>query len=243
MDSPDYSIVLLPGLDGTGELFAPLVDSLPERVNPITVSYPRDSCKTYAELKGVVMPYLPMDQPFFILGESFSGPLSVIIADDRPEGLMGIMLCATFIKNPFISLQSWMKIFSIAPIYRLWPLLISLRARIGGENFRDIAELALGAIKSVNPDVISHRVKSILSVNVENEFKECPYPVLYLMAGGDNLIKRHNYKGIKALKKDVKLAVVDTLHFVLQLEPEKSGRVLTEFMDNVMHKAAALDGH
>ena len=235
----EYSIVLLPGLDGTGELFAPLIDCFPERINPVVFSYPRNRCKNYEELKEIVMPSLPRDQPFFLLGESFSGPLSVMIAHDNPEGLMGLILCATFIKNPFILLPSWMKIVSAGFIYRLWPFLISFRAKIGGTRYREIAGIALNAIKSVSPDVIAHRVKSILSVNVESELEECSCPVLYLMAGRDNLIKRHNYDGINNLKRDVELAVVDTFHFVLQLEPEKSGEVLLKFMDSVMNRAAA----
>jgi pimeloyl-ACP methyl ester carboxylesterase len=236
MDIAEYSIALLPGLDGTGKLFAPLVDSLPERVVPIIFSYPAHQPKTYEELKEIVMPSLPNDRPFFILGESFSGPLSVMIANDRPEGLMGLILCATFIKNPFIPFTSWMKIFSVSPIYRLWPVLIELRARIGGRDFRGIADLALEAIESVSPDVIAHRVKSILSVNVENELRSCPCPVLYLMAGRDKLILGHNYKGIKAIRKDVNLSVIDTRHFVLQLEPQKSSKALVLFMEGVMGK-------
>ncbi len=236
---PECSIILLPGLDGTGKLFNPLICCLPDRISPIVYSYPRNRCKTYEELKEIVMESLPGDRPFFLLGESFSGPLAVMIASERPKGLMGLILCASFIKKPFILLPSWMKVISIGPIYRLWPAFIDLRARIGGAQFREVADLALTAIRSVSPDIIAHRVRSILSVNVESELEECPYPVLYLMAGRDNLIKRHNYKGIKTLKKDVELAVVDTRHFMLQLEPEKSGEVLLKFMDNVMNRAEA----
>jgi len=60
-------------------------------------SYPRSECKTYEELKGLIIPYLPRDMPFFLLGESFSGPLSVMIAKEKPEGFKGLILCATFI--------------------------------------------------------------------------------------------------------------------------------------------------
>jgi len=236
----EYSIVLLPGLDGTGELFEPLVNCLPDQINPIVFSYPRNQCKTYKELKEIVMPSLPQDQPFFMLGESFSGPLSIMIAHERPKGFMGLILCATFIKSPFMFLPSWMKVFSISPIYRLWPAFINLRTTMAGDNFREIVDLAITTIRTVSPAVIAHRVKSILSVNVENELSSCPYPALYLMAGRDSLIRRHNYKRIKAIKNDVKLAIIDTLHFVLQLEPEKSSEVLVSFMENVMDKSGEI---
>lgn len=230
----DYAIILLPGLDGTGELFGPFVKCLPERINPIIVSYPRKECRTYAELNSIVMSVIPEGPPFFLLGESFSGPLSIMIAHENPRGLLGLILCATFIKNPFKLLPSWMRFLSISPVYRFWPALIAIRTVFVGERYRQTADLALTAISSVSPGVIAHRVKSILSVNVENELRSCTVPTLYLMAERDSLIRGHNYEGIKALKNDVKLDTIDTLHFILQLEPERSAEILIEFMDSVI---------
>lgn len=237
---PDYAIILLPGLDGTGELFEPLLKFLPERIKPIVISYPRDLCRTYEELKTLATASIPGDMPFFVLGESFSGPLSVMIAHEKPRGLSGLILCATFVRNPFFLLPSWMRFLSVSPIFRLWPDLITLRARLAGENFRPIADLALKAIRSVIPGVIAHRVKSILSVNVEKELESCNCPALYLMAGKDKLIRSHNYRRIKTLKKDVGLETIDTQHFILQLEPERSGKLIVEFMDSVIGETEKL---
>lgn len=234
---PEYAIVLLSGLDGTGELFEPFVKCLSERIKPIVISYPGNECKTYKELKELVTPSLPKGIPFFVLGESFSGPLSVMIAHGRPEGIRGLILCATFIRNPFILLPSWIKFMSVSPIYRLWPALISMRAALAGKRSKPIADLALKAIKSVSAAVIAHRVKSILSVNVEDELRLCDLPTLYLMAGKDNLIRKHNYLRIKDVKKDIRLKTIDTQHFILQLEPERSSEILMEFMDRTIAKA------
>lgn len=231
---PEYAIILLPGLDGTGELFQPFVKCLPERVKPIVISYPRCECKTYEELKELVVPSIPMDIPFFILGESFSGPLSVMIAHERPEGLLGLILCATFISNPFFLLPSWMRFLSVSPLFRLWPALINIRVALAGDAFRPTADLALKAIRSVNPKVIAHRVKSILTVNVEKELGRCTFPTLYLMGERDTLINKRNYRRIKAVKNDIKLETINTQHFILQLEPERSSELIEEFMGSVI---------
>ncbi len=237
---PEYAIILLPGLDGTGELFKPFVQYLPGRIKPIIISYPRDEVKTYNELKKLASSYLPGDIPFFVLGESFSGPLSVMISHEKPMGLRGLILCATFFKNPFFLLPSWIKFLSVSPIYRLWPLLIRLRTTLWGSDFRATADLALKAIKSVSPAVIAHRVKSILSVNVENELRLCPFPTLYLRAERDRLVRRHNYRKVKSVKNDVKLKTIDTQHFILQMEPKRSSEILVEFMDSVIAKTEKL---
>ena len=77
------AVVLLPGLDGTGKLFAELVKSLDPGVSAIVVAYPRDQPMGYEELDTLVMSVLnklPPDQRYVLLGESFSGPLAIRIA-------------------------------------------------------------------------------------------------------------------------------------------------------------------
>lgn len=228
------SIVLLPGLDGTGELFQPLINFIPERITTILISYPRDRQCGYSELKTIVMDALPVKTDFFILGESFAGPLAIMIAGERPEGLKGLILCATFIRNPFRFIPSWIKFISVSPIYRLWPLLIRVRAMYAGGKFKGLAEMAIKAIKTVKPDVIAGRVKSIFEVNVEKELGSCDVPILYIMGEEDRLIKKHNFVEIKKIRADVLLKRIKSKHFVLQLEPLKAAEELVEFMDLVM---------
>ena len=67
-------IILLPGLDGTGHLFEPFVHALPTEVEASVISYPADSALSYTELVDFVSHKLPKED-FFLLGESFSGPI------------------------------------------------------------------------------------------------------------------------------------------------------------------------
>lgn len=39
---------------------------------------------------------------------------------------------------------------------------------------------------------------------------------------------------IKAVKYNANLKTIDTLHFILQLEPKRSSEILVEFMDSVL---------
>jgi len=228
------SIVLLPGLDGTGELFEPLINCIPEGITPIVISYPRDRQCGYGDLKTIVMNALPMGTDFFILGESFSGPLAIMIASERPERLKGLILCATFIKNPFRFVPAWLSIISVSPIYRPWPLLIRIRDMYGGDKINGLAEMAIKAIKTVRPDVIAGRVKSILKVNVEKELRSCGVPILYIMGAEDHLIKKHNFEMINKVRHDVLLKKIKTSHYILQLEPMKAAKELVEFMDKTI---------
>jgi pimeloyl-[acyl-carrier protein] methyl ester esterase len=68
------TLVLLPGLDGTGDLFAPVVDALGPSVPTQIVRYPLSDASDYATCEAIARAALPTDGPYVLLGESFFGP-------------------------------------------------------------------------------------------------------------------------------------------------------------------------
>ena len=66
------TIVLLPGMDGTGTQFAEFIAALPRGMKTVVVSYAPDQALGYEELETIVRKRLP-SEPFLLLGESFSG--------------------------------------------------------------------------------------------------------------------------------------------------------------------------
>ena len=73
-------LLLTPGLEGTGELLAPLVRALGDAIETKVLRYPADAPLSYAELLPRVRAELLQDEPFVLLGESFSGPLAIMLA-------------------------------------------------------------------------------------------------------------------------------------------------------------------
>ena len=69
--------MLLPGLDGAGELFQSFLKVLPSSLTPQVASYQTEQYLTYKELVSLVQSVLSPKEPFVLLGESFSGPLSI----------------------------------------------------------------------------------------------------------------------------------------------------------------------
>jgi hypothetical protein len=55
--------ILLPGFDGTGMLFAPLLRALPPGIEPVVVSYPADWACSAEELVGIALAHLPANEP------------------------------------------------------------------------------------------------------------------------------------------------------------------------------------
>nr|WP_194151606.1 hypothetical protein [Pseudomonas caspiana] len=56
-------LVLLPGMDGTGELFQPFVSALKHRCDTVVVTYPSDIPLSYEDLQAIARQALPTVQP------------------------------------------------------------------------------------------------------------------------------------------------------------------------------------
>lgn len=225
--------MLLPGLDGTGELFRPLLAELPGWIHPVVVSYPRDRELGYAELLPLAARSLPKDMPFVILGESFSGPLAIMLAAGNPAGLKGVILCASFVKKPFRTLPAWLGVLCIGPIFRLWPALLKLRSLPIRGELRGLLPLALAAIRSVRPEVVAARARALMKVDARTELRAMEVPLLYLQALRDPLIRKHNAEEIMSICPDASLARIDTRHFLLQLEPKQAAAEIASFLEGL----------
>lgn len=94
------TLLLLPGLDGTGVLFERFVEALPDDIDAHVLSYPGDHPMSYADLLGYIRDRLPAGKTrFAVLGESFSGPLALELALVEPR-VNAVILCASFVTKP-----------------------------------------------------------------------------------------------------------------------------------------------
>lgn len=91
-------LVLLPGLNGSGRPFAPLLAYLPD-ITCQVLELPRQGPQDYNSLATALLDQLG-DTPFVLLGESFSGPLAYRLALRRPKGLCGMVFAASFLQRP-----------------------------------------------------------------------------------------------------------------------------------------------
>ncbi|HKJ29840.1 MAG TPA: hypothetical protein VKA22_06480, partial [Desulfuromonadales bacterium] len=72
MTSHQTTLVMLPGLDGTGLVFDPLLEHLPEEIEVQVVRYPADRVMSFQEHVDFARKQLPRKKPFVLLAESFS---------------------------------------------------------------------------------------------------------------------------------------------------------------------------
>lgn len=129
------TLILLPGLDGTGRLFSRLAEQLPGELEPRVVALPTDRELGYAELVRHARDQLPQDRLFALLGESFSGPVALRLAAERPPGLVALVLVASFHRRP---VAWWGR--AVKPFANV------LRLGFGGPDLCTVRKLSLGQV-------------------------------------------------------------------------------------------------
>jgi pimeloyl-[acyl-carrier protein] methyl ester esterase len=134
------TVILLPGMDGTGELFAPFLAAAKGDFKTVVVKYPTTKPLAYAELTSLVESQLPTGEPFVLLAESFSGPIAVSVARRKPNGLTGLVLCAAFVRNPRPSLSYFIPLLGLISL-RTIPLAFSVLSFLVGSRRKNYARI------------------------------------------------------------------------------------------------------
>ena len=227
-------IVLLPGFDGSGRLFAPLCKQLADEFETIVLSYPTDEMLAYSELEHVLKDELP-NRPYVLLGESFGGPLAMLLSKRADENLKGIILCVTFVKNP----RPWPTLL-FEPFLRPQhfragtPAWYIKRFLLGGASDEKLIKNIQAANRALNPEVIYGRLKEIVNVDVSEIVESCELPILYLRAKKDWLVHESSMRLIKSLSTKVTTQSFDAPHMLLQLMPNEAAECITHFAKGVL---------
>lgn len=223
------TLVLLPGLDGTGRLFGDFVGSLGSGFEIVVVAYPTDRPLGYRELEEIVRSFLPVNRPYFLLVESFSGPLALSIASSAPIGLQGLVLCASFARNPlpfFAVVKPLLRLVSVAA---LPPALLGFFV-LGRFSTPALLAALMQTLAAVSPDALRARIRAVLSVDVADLLQDIRLPMLYLRAVEDRVVPRASSELI--VLRAPKATVVDlpAPHFMLQVSPSAAASAVTRFI-------------
>lgn len=218
--------LLLPGLDGTGQLFAPLQQDLPAELGARVVAYPTHEPYAYDQLlERIAVPA----GSFAIVAESFSGPLGLRLAERYADRMRALILVATFVRFSPVFLRWALPL--VGQILRFRPPDFALRAALLGDDATatDVAALRK-ALSSVDPTVLAFRLREIARVDVNAELAATKIPILYMAGTKDRLIGLAAFEQIRRLRPDARLCELDAPHLVLQRRPSEAARAIAEFV-------------
>src|SRR5206468_13118160 len=98
--------VLLPGIDGTGQGFAPLLSVLPSIFAASVVRFPTDRIPSQQDQFGCIRSVIPWGHPYVVVAESIAGAPALRFAVEQPQDIRAVVLVASFVSNP-IRINLW----------------------------------------------------------------------------------------------------------------------------------------
>jgi pimeloyl-ACP methyl ester carboxylesterase len=224
-------IVLLPGLDGTGDLFRPLLDVVPACHRTRVLSYPADRASSYPDLFRLIETELEGDREIVLLAESFSGPLAVRFAAAHPDRVRAVVLCASFVRPP---LPRWILRLAVPGVFFVPPPAFVIRRLMLGRGAPDpLVRAVRAAIRRVSPRVLAGRLREVAGVDCAANLRECRAPMLYFAATNDRLVRRSAVDAVLAARADVTVGRVEGPHLLLQREPVRAWREIERFLDEI----------
>jgi len=221
------TLVLLPGLDGTGALFSPLLAALDPAIAVHTLAYPAGEKMSYEQLTTLVCETLPAG-PLVLLGESFSGPIAVAVAAAERHRVRGVILCVTFVRNPRPWLGRFSPLLSLLP-FRHAPDALVRRLLLGRHDAPHLRRLLQTALAGVPDATLKQRLRAVVKVDVTKMLKELTCPIVYLQAQQDRVIPSSVVEAIRRAAPRLQVERLAGPHCLLQSRPEEAAAIIARY--------------
>lgn len=229
MTTATPALVMLPGLDGTGLVFQPLLGCLAKEVDAQVVHYPPDRPMSFEEHVDYARGQLPAKRPFVLLAESFSGPVGLRLLAEPPANLRGVIFVATFARYPVPFLLDvgrhlpqglLLKLFSTA--------LFSRFVCLGGASVEAV-NLFRRALAGVRLPVLSRRLQILAELPPPGEMSFSG-PCLYIQASRDRLVPPRAADELHRLLPQMRIARLAGPHIVLLARPQAGAALISDFV-------------
>lgn len=222
-------LCLLPGLDGTGRLYAPLTAALADAADVEVLSYDSGHFESYPALAAAIEPALLRHADVTLVAESFAGPLGVLLAHRHPARVRGLVMAATFVHAPLPLSRVGARLLDALPAVA--PPVFALERLLAGRGLPPPLRAEFEAILASLPvEVLRQRALAALRVDVRPQLAELRVPLLFLQAKRDRLIWPQAAREILCGARDVRHAVVDAPHFLFQIAPAPAASEIRRFL-------------
>lgn len=216
----DPNLILLPGLDGTGMLFRPLLAALPAEIRPKVIAYPADRVLSLAEHAEFVARHLPRED-VVVLAESFSGLVALSLLAMKKPRIKRVLFVASFAEPPRPFLLSFAPLLRWAgPAMRMAPAFLLRQFCLGSSANVQQLGLLRQALGAVSPEVLAHRLGL---VGARHAFAQAQFkvPCHYLQASQDRLVPPSAAEWFREHVEPCEVESVEGPHFLLQAKPQE----------------------
>lgn len=222
----DVCLVMLPGMDGTGLMFAPLIAQLPTNICPKIIPIPETCFSSHRELAKTVMDDFP-EGPCIILAESFSGRTAYELCLMVPERINHVLFAASFLVKPS-RLSGYSKYLPLFPLKNdLIPDWCLSKLLFGVENAP--IELLHESLSQADSALLRNRLGIMAKMAAPEERIDMPCTII--KATRDYLVNAKAQQSISDVFSKSDFYEMETGHFVLQAVPKEVATVLSVIID------------
>jgi len=226
-------LILLPGLDGSGFLFKPLLSYLGKEIETQVININACRHQTRDALVEFVQAALPANEDFVLLAESFSGPIAYDLGLKANSHLKGLIFVASFLTNPKPYLLRLRQFAPIKLYYHFqWPGKIVRHLVLRGGLSKELHALYWKAVNQAGAQRIRQRLDCL--AELEEPTKVLSLPSICLHADNDALVEQRCQEDFIHWCNDLNSYSLPGSHFLLQVAPEKCAEVITDELSRLL---------
>jgi len=221
-------LVLLPGMNGTGELFSEFLSYYDG--DHLVISLPVSGPQDHATLANVINQQLP-NESYILLAESFSGGIVPELLKLNPTNIKGVIFVASFLSSPRSHLIGIAKLLPIKALVSLPLSNIAHRLLfLGQEATKPLLSKFVNVIKSIPKQVLSNR----LDVMKRQQLPQVTFdiPVIYIRALSDRLISTKKSQEVANVFNRVEFIEIEGPHFILQAKPKETAEFIQSLIQS-----------
>jgi pimeloyl-ACP methyl ester carboxylesterase len=225
-----WTLILLPGMHGTIELFGPFTDILPADLPYRMIGYPTDRLLSYDGLARFVQHATrDITGDLVVVGESFSGPVALRVAAMSPRRVRAVVLVGSYARPPWPTALRWLALSGIfrLPIPRFVIRLLVAGWRLSGPRIDEIR----AAIRRPDRRVLAARTREALSADSSAALRACHAPILAIHGRQDHLVLPINANRLRNLRPDIQLNWMNGPHLLLQVWPRQMWTLIQRFVE------------
>ncbi len=231
-------LVLLPGLDGSGAFFAPLIAALPTDTQIQVIAYPPDEVMSLNAYADHVAERLPR-APTVVLAESFSSlVLLQLLSRQAYPQVQAVIFSAGFAKAPQPNLPR------IAPLLPIAARMLPLSPMWATQYFcidtahKALAKQIMQQMQALSAAVLSQRLRILAA---PPSFSPQPLPATLLQAEHDRLVSADAGLALTAHFPALNVVRIPGPHMLLQTRAAECAYYIQQIIKDKACEPAALD--
>ena len=215
----------MPGLDGTGKLFEPIIPLLKPHFALQIITYP--NLDKFTDFVDCVLNQLPPSAGFSLVAESFSGPVALAVMAHRPDRIGPSVLSASFARSPLAELTRMSnyipdQMFSIGALGQFCLDVYELE----DEDFSETQPLPLNITEQLDGSLLKNRISALSRIDISALLPGIEIPILYLHGLQDRIVSEKDALMLQKNLPNITRVDIDGPHLLLQTRPQQCAELI-----------------